>query len=229
MALFKSDPQKTMQREIDNARVNHDRLSAKLLESETAVIARKAAARALALDATADDGALDKAEVATRAAQDRASTIAGAKIEVEQQLVALERNRDELVEKKQRAETAAEVEAMAIDLEKVALEIDPLLERMVSICARAHAGQIWNAAGLGNFATASKKQVPDAVSLVAASLREHTARVLNGLAPASLPKPESPPASVAATPAAAKGIFTYSDPPRGLQYVVPGGFSKETT
>jgi hypothetical protein len=227
MALFKANPEKTLQRDIESARANRDRLSAKLAESEQAIIARTAAAQALARD-NADDEMLGAAEAATRSAQDRTATIAGAIVEVEHHLSALESERDDLADKKLRAETAAEVEAMAVDLQKAAKEIDPILEKMVQITGRATEFQIWNAYGLGNFATSSKLQVPDAIDLVVASLREHATRVLNGLSPASVPKPEASGVTVVNAPAEPpKDHFTYSSPPPGPRYRVPNAFAKE--
>jgi hypothetical protein len=70
MAFLKSNPEKTLQRDIDAAQANRDRLSAKLVECETAIVERRGAARALARDG-ADDSALEKAEAAIRSAQDR--------------------------------------------------------------------------------------------------------------------------------------------------------------
>jgi multidrug efflux pump subunit AcrA (membrane-fusion protein) len=227
MALFKINPETTLQRDIDAARTNLSRLTAKRAETEQAIIERKGAAQALARDG-ADDEVLGKAEAATRSAQDRATTIADAVVEVEQQLARLERERDDLADKKLRAETVAEVAQMAIDLEKIAQEIDPFLEKMIGITGRATEMQIWNAHGLGNFATASKVQIPAAIDLVVASLHEHTTRVLNGLSPASLPKQDAPVAIVAAPAEPPKDHFTYStSKPGGPSYRVPGGFSKE--
>jgi hypothetical protein len=227
MALFKGNPEKTLQRDIESARANRERLSAKLAESEQAIIERTATAQALARD-NADDEMLGAAEAATRSAQDRTATIAGAMIEVELYLSALERDRDDLADKKLRAETAAEVEAMAVDLQKAAKEIDPILEKMVKITGRATEYQIWNAYGLGNFASSSKVQIPEAIDLVVASLHEHAIRVLNGLSPASAPKPEAPRMAIIETPAEpSKDHFTYSSPPPGPRYRVPNAFAKE--
>jgi hypothetical protein len=64
VALFKSsNPEKQMASDIAAARTNRDRLSARLLEAEQAVVERRGAAQRLALDG-ADDMLLDKAEAA---------------------------------------------------------------------------------------------------------------------------------------------------------------------
>jgi phage terminase Nu1 subunit (DNA packaging protein) len=187
MALFKPDQQKSMQRSIDDSRANRDRLSAKLGETETSIVEHRAAAYALARDG-ADDEVLGKAEAATRVMEDRKATMAGAIVEVEQQLAGLEREQADQADAKTRRETIVEIELMANDLEKIAREIDPLLARMVAITAKASAGQIYDARGLEIFATASKIQIPDATKMVVGAIREHIVRVMDKRSPAALMK-----------------------------------------
>jgi hypothetical protein len=79
MALFaKADPAQAL-------RANIVRLTADLSRWQAATVERHMKARQLARDG-ADDTALDKAEAATRSAQDRAQTVQGALADVEQQL-----------------------------------------------------------------------------------------------------------------------------------------------
>jgi septal ring factor EnvC (AmiA/AmiB activator) len=74
MALFKSsNPEKAVQRDIDAATANRERLSPKLAEAEQAVARHAAAAKQAAL--TGDDAELDRAEASQRAAQDRSATL----------------------------------------------------------------------------------------------------------------------------------------------------------
>ncbi|MBV8699042.1 hypothetical protein [Bradyrhizobium sp.] len=91
MAIFKSNPEKAVQRDIDAATANCERLSAKLAEFEQAVARHSDAAKQAAL--TGDDAELDRAEAAQRAAQDRSATLRTALTAVEQQLEALERKK----------------------------------------------------------------------------------------------------------------------------------------
>jgi hypothetical protein len=229
MALFRSDPHKAAQREIDNAHSNHDRLAAKLVETNTAIDKSQKAAHALARDG-ADDDVLARAEAVTRAAQDRAATVAGAIIEIAQQLTLLERERDDQIDKKRRVDTAIEIEAMATGLETVANDIDPVLDRMIKITEQAAAGQIWEATGLYNDAVASRTQIPDAISMVVRALREHRSRVLDKRSPASLQKPVPRLDAVDAVVAPARptaDVFTYTTQKHGPTFAVPNAFAKE--
>ncbi|WP_166302400.1 hypothetical protein [Bradyrhizobium sp. 2S1] len=67
MALFKSsNPEKTVQRDLDAAIKTRERLSAQIVEFEQAIVRHAAAAKQAAL--TGDDADLDRAEAALRAA-----------------------------------------------------------------------------------------------------------------------------------------------------------------
>jgi hypothetical protein len=198
MALFKPNPEKTLQRDIDAAKANQDRLSAKLAETEAAIIERRSAAQALARDG-ADDSMLEKAEAAIRGAQDRAATIAGALADVVQQLAILEQTKLETADRKLRSETAAEVAAMALDLEQAAASFDIAVAALSDVAGRA-AMFILDAKGLEAFAASSRQQVPPAVELVATFMRNHAAAVLRGEGPATLRKPEAVVAASAPKP-----------------------------
>ena len=124
MALFKSNPEKTLQRDIETAISGRDKLVARLADADVAVAERGATARQLALN-DATDGDLERAKSACRAAKDRVVTFTAALAESERQIATLERERGELFDKKLRAETAAEVEVMAVDLETFAKALDP--------------------------------------------------------------------------------------------------------
>jgi hypothetical protein len=187
MALFRSsDPQKA----IDAAIANRDRLHAKLAESDATVIRCKMAAKVFALDASADDTALDKADGATRSAQDRVATIAGAIIEAEEQLAALEAARDEADDKRQRAATIAEIEGLTKALDAVAREFDPVITKMATL-AESFGLFVPEAQGLLNFTTAARTQIPDCVAMIKMLAANHAAAVLAGTAPAALRKPQA--------------------------------------
>ena len=220
MALFQSDPAKTLQREIDKVRANLSRLTLKLAECESGIAERQKQAHALALDGSTDDSELDKAEAATRAMQDRKATIATAKIEVTQQLELLEHDLAQHIDGKARRQTVIELEQMAADLEKAASEIDPILERIITITGDASAGQIWDAIGMHNFASASKTQIPDGIKLVVRAMKEHAVRVLDGRAAAVLLKSIPVRAPVPVSPPS-EGIFTYTDPIHAPIYRAP--------
>jgi hypothetical protein len=198
MALFSKSPEKTIQRDIDAAKTNRDRLSAKLAESETAIIERRSAAQALARDG-ADDAMLEKAEAAIRSAQDRAATIAGAIADVVQQLAALEQIKAETADRKLRSETAAEVATMATGLENAAKKFDVAVAELAEIAGRA-AKFCPDAVGLEAFASSSRVQVPPATELVVTVMLNYAAAVLRGEGRATLPKPEAAVMPAAAPP-----------------------------
>jgi hypothetical protein len=85
-----------------------------------------------------DDAALDQAEAALRAASDRVSTLTAALAESEQQVVALERERDALADRKVRAATAAQIEKMAVELEQAGVAFEAAAAKLVTACARHH-------------------------------------------------------------------------------------------
>lgn len=191
MALFKSsNPEKQMASDIAAARTNRDRLAARLVEAEHAVLERRSAAQRLALDG-ADDMLLDKAEAALRASQDRATTLASAITDAEQHLVTFEKAQAEYQDQKTRAATAAECEKMATDLEAVAMEFDAAVTGLAAITERA-ALHVYEASGLNQYASASRLQLPPAIEMIAAGLRGHATAVLSGDAPATLRTPDAP-------------------------------------
>src|SRR5262245_16444442 len=106
MALFKSsNPEKALQRELDTAMANRQRLAAKLTECEEAITRHSTAAKDYAV--SGDDTSLDVAETSLRAAQDRAATLKTALLHVDQRLAELETSKVEMADRKVRAETAA--------------------------------------------------------------------------------------------------------------------------
>jgi hypothetical protein len=188
MALFKSNPEKTLVRDIAAATAARDAITARLADAEGAVAELRMKAERLALDGAADD-VLDAAEAKTRTFADRMVTLRAALTQGEAHLADLERERADQADKKLRAETAAEIAELATGLEEVAKEFDSVVTRMAEITRRASA-VTFEANGLLNYAAASRMQIPDAVALVAALLRGHAACVLDGSAPATLCAPD---------------------------------------
>jgi hypothetical protein len=94
MPIFKSNPVKTVQRDIDAATANRERVSARLADCDQAIARHAASAKDCAL--TGDDVGLDAAEAALRSAQDRAVTLRNALSEIDQQLAGLEQNKAEM-------------------------------------------------------------------------------------------------------------------------------------
>jgi hypothetical protein len=88
LALFTKQPEKALTRDRDLAKANVDRLAAKISDAEVALIAAKSLAQSRAL--SGDDGGLDAAEAAERAALHRHCTLSAAHTEAGKLLALLE-------------------------------------------------------------------------------------------------------------------------------------------
>jgi hypothetical protein len=189
MAIFRTSPEKNLHRDRDAAHANRDRLAIRLSDAEQAVIATKSAGQRAALDA--DDGALDAAEHAEAAALRRVSTIAAAHAEAEQVLVRLDGQIAAALDVKTRTTTASKTVALADELVQVAAGFDTAVAALADTSSRASL-IVFEATGVANFATSARVEVPAAVEVVSALLREHAKMVLSRLAPATLPAPTNP-------------------------------------
>ncbi|MGY4364364.1 thioesterase domain-containing protein [Bradyrhizobium sp. LB1.3] len=185
MAIFKSNPEKTIQRDIDAATANRDRLSANLAECDQAIARHATAAKESAL--SGDDAALDAAEASLRLAQDRATTLKTALTEMNQRLADLERAKEDAADKKLRAETAADIDRLIGRLTEVGTEFDNAASRLSEHTARA-VPLVYDALGVDKFMAICRAEVPAALELVAKLLRAHADAVIAGTAPASLPR-----------------------------------------
>src|SRR3954471_18535392 len=208
MALFKSsNPEKNLQREIETAKANRQRMSAKLAECEQAMTRQAALAKDYAVGG--DDAALDVAEGSLRAAQDRAATLKTALLDVDQRLAELEQSKTEKVDRKLRAETAAEVEALARDFAERAAAFDNAATSL-SECTRRVVPLVIDGHGLNNFAGICRSDVPPAVTMLTTLLHAYADDVLSGRAPAALPRPDDPALVQAPAPAVpSEEHFTY--------------------
>ncbi|MDI3565406.1 hypothetical protein [Bradyrhizobium sp. Arg816] len=187
MAIFKSNPDKTIQRDIDSATANRDRLSAKLNECEQAMARHAMVAKDSAL--SGDDAGLDAAEGSLRAAQDRAATLKTALTEINQRLADLERAKEDAADKKLRAETAAEIDRLIGKLTEVGTEFNETAIRLSTHTTSA-VPLVYEALGLDKFMATCQAEVPAALELVAKLLRAHADAVIAGTAPATLPRGE---------------------------------------
>jgi hypothetical protein len=227
MTIFKTSPEKALQRDIDAATANRIKLSARLAASDASVIEATTAAQQLAIIG-ADDRQLEAAESKARALRDRAITLRSAIEKNETDLAALERGRADLADKKLRQETATEIAALAVDLEEIAKVLDPILERMADVAGRATPYKLFVEQALISFAVSSRTQIPDATALLASVLRTHAAAVLGGSK--AVPKPVPPVLAVVAPAAVPRADhFSYSESSGHpvSTYRVSGGFVKE--
>ncbi|SFJ01655.1 hypothetical protein [Bradyrhizobium sp. Gha] len=186
MALFKSsNPEKVLQRDIDAAKANRERVSARLAECDQAVARHAASAKDCALNG--DDAGLDVAENSLRSTQDRAVSLRGALAEIDQQIANLERNKADMLDRKLRAQTAAEIELLARKLTETGAEFNRTAERL-SEQTRSAVPLVYEALGLDNFTKLCLAEVPQALDMVNKLLRAHADAVVAGTAPATLPR-----------------------------------------
>jgi hypothetical protein len=205
MAIFQKSPEKTLQRDRDTALANRDRLATSLTAAEDSVIATKRAAQSAAL--SGDDAGLDAAEHAEAAALRRLATIEAAHSEADRVLALLEGQIAARLDETTRAATAAETNALADELIQAAASFDIAIRQLGDISNRA-ALISFEATGLANFSASSRVEVPAAAEIIASLLREHAKQVLNGMAPAMLPRPDAPVVPVKIVPPVTKHVFT---------------------
>jgi len=157
VGIFRADPEKKLARDLDAARANRDKLAERLRASELALSERGAYVQRLARDG-ANDPELDDAEAALRSAQDRRSTLAAALVDVERQVLDLERAHDDLADKKVRAETTAAIEKLVLDVGEAATVFDAGAEKLAECTGRA-AAFVADARGLQIFAASAQAEV----------------------------------------------------------------------
>jgi hypothetical protein len=184
--FFKSTPEK----QLITATGARDKLIARLADAEIAVFDLRAAAEQLAIDG-ATDNELDTAEAKTRSLADRTATLRAALTQSEMQVSNLERERDELADRKQRDETAAEAELLAREVIAAAAAFDVAAAALATVTTRA-IPTVYEASGLNNLAAICRTEVPAASDLIAKLLRVHAASVLAGTAPAKMRKSDAP-------------------------------------
>lgn len=193
MAIFKTTPEKQLQRDLDGAMTNRERVSARLAECDQAIARHTAAAKDCAL--TGNDTGLDAAENSLRSAQDRAVTLRSALADIDQQISDLERTKVEMADRKVRSETAAEIELLVRKLSEVGEEFNSATERL-SQHTRLAVPVVYEALGLDNLMKMCLAEVPQALEMISKLLRAHADAVIAGTAPAKLPPPEEATAQV---------------------------------
>lgn len=186
MNPFKPDAGKKLERDLDAARLNRDKLTDRLKLAESAVADSRAVAQRLARDG-ADDDALDPAEAALRAQQDRVVTLTAALAELNQQVARLESESADFADKKLRSETAAAIDALAEDITKAGFAFDKGLAVLADATCRAAAIAL-DAKGLEAFTVNVRNEVPATVTMIAGVLRARARATIAGTAPANLPQ-----------------------------------------
>lgn len=171
---------------IANAQTTRDVIKMRLALAEQAVKERHAAVRRFALDG-ADDDALDKAEAALRAAQDRARTLADALADADTYVREAEQRRDAAEAQKRRGEVATEIEKVAERLGEVGSEFAGLMQKMAALTERA-AALTPDASGLHSFCSRALIEIPESAELLSQVLRGIATATRSGSAPAPLPQ-----------------------------------------
>jgi hypothetical protein len=203
MALFeKIDPDTKLQRDAESAlrsrRRDRESLTERLGIAEAAIASYRAQARQLAADG-ADDKEITKAEGRMRESADRVVTLTGALTDIDKIIAGLESQIDQIIEKRCRAETSAAVNAMADELAEAQAAFTKAAERLEA-AARQSGLLIPEGRAVAEFTLSALTQLPPAVEMVTAALRQHAQGVLSGHAPASLPRPAAPAPKLAIVP-----------------------------
>ena len=118
MLFQKSDPGQQIARKLETETNKRESLSNRLTDAETNVASAAAVAVKLAADGATDDE-LDAAEAKQRAAAHRVGTVKAALVDADAAVTALANDLAAHLDRKQRAETAIQIEAMAHDLESL--------------------------------------------------------------------------------------------------------------
>jgi hypothetical protein len=210
MAFFKEAPIKSLTRDRDLAKANCDRLALKLHDAEANVIATKSLAQRAALDG--DDGGLDAAEAAERAALHRHGTLSAAHTEAAKLLALLESQIVEMLDKKTRTATALATNALADELVEIGAAYHASTSALNEVCSRVLTFTT-EANGLSVFLTSSLIEVAAAIRVVNEVLKQHSRSVLNGLAKAEMPKVPEPPAKPVAAQPKAPTVRVFSTKP----------------
>jgi hypothetical protein len=140
--------------------------------------AKRSAAQALARSG-ADDSALDKAETALRAAQDRVGTLTSALAQMTAELAILKAEQAAVIDNAQRADTVAKIENDALGLADAAALFDKGARAFADMADHI-AIYIPDAIGLSVFCSSARSETPPALTLLGtANEQDHrTARLV---------------------------------------------------
>lgn len=203
MALFeKADPDVQAQKAAESAlrakRRDRDSLAERLGVSEAAIVSYRAKARELAADG-GDDAAITKAESKMRESADRCDTLRGAIADLDQVIIGIERDIDEIVDRRCRRETSIAVAAMATRLEKAqaahqaaALELEEAAKEAAILVPEAQA--------VHQFVLSAREQLIPANKMILDGLKRHAEGVLSGHGSPSLPQQPAPPPKLEIVP-----------------------------
>jgi hypothetical protein len=218
MALFaKADAVAAIRRDFDAAVAARSKLVARLDEAKAAADAATLAAHRLAgNDAT--DAALDKAEGALRAAQDRTATLTAALVHSDERITKLNDDLAAAVDAKARRNTVVEIAELETEFQSAMGDLEAAFGKLEPALARL-AAFIPEASALLTYSQSSRLQMPDALALISRLLADHGVAVANGTAPAALKVP--PVAAPKAAPVAAPPPMTTVFATRSIKFTDP--------
>jgi hypothetical protein len=197
-------------RRVDNA--------VRLQTAETKLTEARSNVEALALEA--DDAALDRALQARRSAEDKLAALRGAALAIGKEISEIEAQIDKVVDQRCRVETSQVVTAMADRIaraqtanEATALELEAATKEGGLLIPEARA--------VYEFTRSFREQLPPAIEMIVGALRQHARGVVEGFAPASLPRPAAaaPVLTVVPQQEPMANVFVT----RNIRYVGQGG------
>ena len=172
LGLFKrDDPIQRTQTTLDEKRGSREKLASRLNDAQGILLEKRAAAEQLAL-AGADDDALDRAEIATRAAIDRIETLTAALARLDEQIAEYERELAAAKAERDREVVAAELERMAATIKQTAPPFDAAalaLVQAITKNAAAMTDATTFAANLDGLRRSVTETIPLLVSEIIAS------------------------------------------------------------
>jgi hypothetical protein len=204
LALFtKIDPDQKLQHDTEAKlrarRRDRDGTAEELRTVEAKIVEREEASRVLVAEGGFADPKLTIIENETRAAQIRAASLRGGLDRIDADIAGLEREVDRIVDKRCRAETSIAVNAMADELAEAQAAFTKAAQRL-EVAARQSGLLIPEGRAVAEFTLSALMQLPPAVEMVTAALRQHARGVLSGHAPASLPRPAAEPVKLEIVP-----------------------------
>jgi hypothetical protein len=190
MALFKADPEKTLQRDLEKRRGIRDALAADLAEAELAVVEKRSAAEQLAMDG--GDVKVRRAATSDLVhAKEYVAVTSGSLTKIGEQIAALEREIADVADRKMRGETAVVITKLADDL---AIASEKLTSAMAEVdqAAAVIAGRFQEHGQFKTVMANLKAELPLLIMQTVTDLRARAAAVIAGHGSGVLPQLPQP-------------------------------------
>ena len=181
MAFFRKQalsPVERYESVLKEKQAARESLAERLNTAEAMLGERRDAAERLAL-AGAPDAQLDRAETHMRAAEDRAKTLRTAMTQLDEQILAIERELGDAKAQRDRDMMADEVEKMVAAIERAAPEFDAAATALVAAVTKSAASMLEGTHFAANV-DAVRREILSATHLVCAELRSTAVRTRAG-------------------------------------------------